>query len=728
MKLDVAVNEVVLSSTGPTGEFRIRNSAKAFKILSDGLYSNKIRAIVRELSCNAVDSHTAAGNSDTQFEVHLPTLMEPWFSVRDFGTGLTGDQVTSIYTTYFESTKTDSNDYIGALGLGSKSPFSYTENFTITAIKNGTQRIYSAYINEAGIPCVAAMGEQLTDDPNGVEVKFSVTDATDYDTFLRECRDVFVWFKNKPKITGRSNIVLRSPEFEEQDIVPGVHRSSSTLCNSRRSTAVMGNIAYPIDLPDAEKSLGPLASLLHCSLIIEFEIGELDFAASREVLSYIPMTIGSIRKKLAALNDNLEKHLAAKANAISNLWDRAIYLYATNQEDLYKVATRQYVKNTGFALFNQTSQYHQYAFKLWHDDLAASGLTITAFRSCHGSNSAITIDSGEYVNGSHQKYTEVQIGSEVVIVLNDLKTGCSARSKYHYAENATRATVFCISHSSPDLAVRQVAYDQLMVQLCEPPVVVKASELTAAPKKAKLPTQGIVLLTQKESYTGWGYKNPGVDYIWKQYTDDLVDDNTYYYVALNNHSPKNKLGEDWPSLTNVVVKLLKTSGVPALSNIKIFGVRKSRIDEIKELDNWVNLEDKIIEEIGKFGPVQLEALIVGEIQTNSGISLESSAAIAKQLGANSDYKKHMGKRGKVTKKIGDVETLEALCTKFGKSIEVVEIRKKLELEQALIDNKYPLLKYLKYAETETSVDYIKMVDSYTAAEAQKSASAIDTTA
>jgi hypothetical protein len=39
MKLDVAVNEVVLANAGPTGEFRIRNSAKAFKILSDGLYS-----------------------------------------------------------------------------------------------------------------------------------------------------------------------------------------------------------------------------------------------------------------------------------------------------------------------------------------------------------------------------------------------------------------------------------------------------------------------------------------------------------------------------------------------------------------------------------------------------------------------------------------------------------------------------------------------------------------
>ena len=181
MKLDVAVNEVTLSGVNSTGEFRIRNSAKAFKILSDGLYSNKIKAIIRELSCNAVDSHIAAKKEDVPFEVHLPTILEPYFSVRDYGVGLDGNQVTSIYTTYFESTKTDSNDYIGALGLGSKSPFSYTENFTVTAIKAGTKRIYSAFITDAGIPCVAEMSTELTDEDNGVEVVFVSEEDLKYD-------------------------------------------------------------------------------------------------------------------------------------------------------------------------------------------------------------------------------------------------------------------------------------------------------------------------------------------------------------------------------------------------------------------------------------------------------------------------------------------------------------------------------------------------------------------
>jgi len=38
-------------------------------------------------------------------------------------------------------------------------------------------------------------------------------------------------------------------------------------------------------------------------------------------------TIDSIKRKLEALNAQLSIHLAAEADAIENLWDRAIFLY-----------------------------------------------------------------------------------------------------------------------------------------------------------------------------------------------------------------------------------------------------------------------------------------------------------------------------------------------------------------------------------------------------------------
>ena len=133
MQLHSNENFVKTNISSAPKNFTINASSKAFKILSSGLYQNKIRAIVRELSTNALDAHIEAKNSDP-FVVHLPTSFEPFFSIQDFGTGLSEEDVLNLYTSYFSSTKTSSDDYIGALGLGSKSPFSYVDSFTIQSI------------------------------------------------------------------------------------------------------------------------------------------------------------------------------------------------------------------------------------------------------------------------------------------------------------------------------------------------------------------------------------------------------------------------------------------------------------------------------------------------------------------------------------------------------------------------------------------------------------------
>lgn len=174
MKLHTERETVERGGVSAETAFTIKTTAKAFDILSSGLYTDNITAIIRELSCNAADAHKLADNEDTPFEVHLPSKLEPWFHVRDYGTGLSDEQIRGelipvmhetedgdvvqdvdengelrftraggLYTTYFDSTKTDSNDFIGALGLGSKSPFSYTNAFEVISRFEGKRRVYS---------------------------------------------------------------------------------------------------------------------------------------------------------------------------------------------------------------------------------------------------------------------------------------------------------------------------------------------------------------------------------------------------------------------------------------------------------------------------------------------------------------------------------------------------------------------------------------------------------
>ncbi len=285
-------------------KFKINASAKAFKILSDSLYTNKIKAIVRELSCNAYDAHVAAKTQDKKFIVHLPTFHKPEFYIRDFGTGLSKADIEQIYTTYFESTKTQSNDYIGCLGLGSKTPFCYTDSFIVKSYHNGKLYTYNAFLDDEELPNIALISETNTDESNGLEVRFSVKER-DFSSFVREATEVFYWFKDAPQLIGLTLTEtyqdLRAKSLKKDTWV------AVSLENSGRKkppVILMGNVAYPIDLVSIDPAL---TCLVHDSnllnLVIELGIGDVEVAASREALSINKTS----REKIKTIIQNINK-------------------------------------------------------------------------------------------------------------------------------------------------------------------------------------------------------------------------------------------------------------------------------------------------------------------------------------------------------------------------------------------------------------------------------------
>jgi len=334
MKLNGKVNVIERSGDFEQSNYTIEATAKAFSILSDQLYSNKVRAVIRELSTNAYDSHVDAGKSDTPFEVHLPSSMEPHFAIRDYGTGLGHSDCMHLYTTYFRSNRTDSNDAVGCMGLGSKSPFAYSDSFTVESFFNGEHRTYNAYKNEEDEPVFALLNTQPTSEANGLKISFPVTSDTydnDFEEFGEEAADLYKYFEVQPKITGQS-IEIKPDEF----IIEGDGWAVRKSNGSYGAYALMGQVAYPIDVDQFDNSKDrETRSILQTNLNITFGIGELSITPSRESLSYNKHTIASIIKRCAEIKDNAEKVASEAVSEADTLWDaRLSYVSITKSSGL----------------------------------------------------------------------------------------------------------------------------------------------------------------------------------------------------------------------------------------------------------------------------------------------------------------------------------------------------------------------------------------------------------
>lgn len=321
--MKVAIADVAPVGTNVGGEVTVASinmDGFAFQALSGkNLYKNLVKAIVRELTTNGIDSHIEAGKADQPIFAHLPTEEEPWFAVRDEGIGLDDNGVRKVFLTFFGSTKRDNNELIGAYGLGSKSPLGYSDNFTVTAIKDGVKRMFVVFKNEDGCPSIKMLAEMPTTECNGVEVKVPVIDRWDYSEFHTAAADVYQWFPVKPIL----NVELAYPESNVwvKNIVDGVD-----LTHNSKRFVVHGMIAYPLDMHMLNKlDQGVRDIFAHCGLVIHAENGTVEYSMSREELSYKEGTVDYLSNKLTNLANALKSRFIAEMDGMTN-WDRFLYV------------------------------------------------------------------------------------------------------------------------------------------------------------------------------------------------------------------------------------------------------------------------------------------------------------------------------------------------------------------------------------------------------------------
>lgn len=658
-------NEAILSNVGEVGEFRIRQSAKAFSILSSGLYANKIRAVIRELSCNAVDSHVAAGKSSVPFDVHLPNSLEPWFSIQDHGVGLSHTQVMDIYTTYFESTKTTSNEFIGALGLGSKSPFSYTDNFTVTAIKDGRKGVYTAFINELGVPSIAMMTEEATTESNGVEIKFAV-ESNDFSKFQHEAQDVYCYFSLKPNVTGNSYYKNIEMEYHDVDIIPGVH-----TIKRHGSVAIMGNISYPIYIPESDKALGDLEPMLECGLVMHFDIGELEFQPSREGLSYIPNTVNAIKQKLIKLSDSLLSKLEKEAEHITSTWELIIFLNKKAHHPLWTNLVLKYAKDHNVPLIGR----NRYGLVDYNPELT---IDLKHIQSTYNID-IIGLEknySGSIINGSIERYG-IKVRADVEFVINDVARGGLDRIRYNMKQRSRSdlSMVVCLSPSNKELPMDTEAFFNSVYN--PPAKIIKLASNLEKKKVNRVSTKNATLLIISHA-------NKNVT--WEPYgtVSDLSDvAGIKYYFPLKGF----QIISDTNITLNTFISYLKA--IPGAPNRpRIYGVRKADMGTIKQLPDWVNAEQLIHDRFNQL----TDTTIIGMAKKNVE-SLFARDDVAKQVtDVNSPYKIFVNKIAGSPKVQYDYYTVYAAFRLF-KCAGVSPITKitELEKEYEALRNRYPLL-------------------------------------
>ncbi|MGL5579416.1 MAG: ATP-binding protein [Cetobacterium sp.] len=275
--------------------FQILATKAAFDILSNKLYANKPRAIIRELSTNAIDAHRSAGTQDIDYQVHLPTTFEPTFWIRDFGTGIHPDDIRDVFIVYFASTKQDNNDDIGGMGLGCKSPYSYSKVFTVVSFYEGKRYTYEMSI-VGGEPKCKEISIIDTDEPNGLMISVPV-EYQDFNRFDQEASYVYRTLSKKPKFSGIKsvNTELRiSKQYDSFFLTPDY---------SRGMYALMGGIMYPIKSIGYDRKETLHSFSLREAVVIPFDIGTLDFQPSREELSYEEETIELLHEVLGKIDD-----------------------------------------------------------------------------------------------------------------------------------------------------------------------------------------------------------------------------------------------------------------------------------------------------------------------------------------------------------------------------------------------------------------------------------------
>ena len=590
------------------GNYSIDEKSKPiiFDILRSRMYASPIRAIMQEVSCNARDANREAGRGDEPIEIKLPNRMDNTFYIRDFGIGITPERMENVFLKYGGSTKREDNLQTGGFGLGAKTPFAYSDTFSIVTITDkadetgdekdrGTliKRQYIALIDESKMGEINLMdeGKPSADERQGTTIVLNCKpgDETTFKTWLvNTCKywpikpivrgvDQFTWKEYQSLFDGKGWYIL---EREKSG-----WSYDNEFC---KPVALVDGIPYEIKSEyvfGGESMDGNMDNLFSFPLRLTFEVGEIELNTSREDIQYTQQTINRIEMRLMGVMDELQTLMKKKIAKAKNLWE---------------------------------------ANTTWHE---LSGMQDHILSECEWKGITVkrgNVNVGRNYNGITMKRFERQTGSpkmrtvhgwdyiskDSMLTMDD--TGCKQPSKLRITtllnDNPTVNMVYAITVTDWDNGEDKKSKDyksaakewkrmQKDLHLGKMGMVkLSAVEKAKTPKQPKVKGASVPVVVKRYTNHGYGY---GYGSIWSDTNqgDIKLSDKGRVYVVLYNRTSyyptkfdlKDKTGKEWWS--NSIGKAVGRLG------IDVYGVPMRYVKKLG--DGWIPLEVKVEKEVSK---------------------------------------------------------------------------------------------------------------------------------
>jgi hypothetical protein len=312
---------------------KIGNPAKMLRMFTKDLYKHPLQTAIQEYINNAKDAHIMAKKDCSTIEITAPTIANQCVVIKDFGPGLSPDDIVNIFANITTSNKDDSDLFNGGFGIGSKSWFAVNNSFMVVSRYNKTKTYYTVNFNDKKGITISIDHEEKTNEKNGVEVILPLSNKNQIKNSHKAIARAINFWSVRPKVLNLEVKLIEFKERNEEYSIISVDSKESELM------VTLGETMYSIkELPCYNK----LIENEYCSglnVVIHFKVGEIETENSQEV--------GPDRESfsLSCNGDIYNRAISSYKKIVSNIKKELKTL--DNAKDIQKMLSTKFILNSG---------------------------------------------------------------------------------------------------------------------------------------------------------------------------------------------------------------------------------------------------------------------------------------------------------------------------------------------------------------------------------------------